>query len=181
VGVDRLAEVLDATYDCLTRYGVRRTTMDDVAAAMGLSRSAVYQYVPSKDAAFRLLAERLHGQALDRARSAVRAGAAPAEQVHGILAARLDLAVQLAGDSPHTAELRDEKARIFGVICQAFTAELRRLLTEVLTEAGVECPASAADICLALAVGLESVPDGLRLLGPACAALTAGLPGRKAH
>ncbi|MZE77920.1 TetR family transcriptional regulator, partial [Streptomyces sp. SID5475] len=73
MGGDRLTEVLDATYDCLTRYGVRRTTVDDIAGAMGVSRSAVYQYVRGKDDAVRRLAERLHTRALERARRAASA------------------------------------------------------------------------------------------------------------
>ena len=54
---DRRGEVLDATYECLTRYGVRRTTMEDIASVAGMSRAAVYQYVRNKDDAFRGLAE----------------------------------------------------------------------------------------------------------------------------
>ncbi|WP_369244122.1 TetR/AcrR family transcriptional regulator [Streptomyces sp. R41] len=180
MATDRLDEVLDAAYDCLTRYGVRRTTMDDIASTMGVSRSAVYQYVRSKDDAFRRLAGRLHEQALGRARQAAAEDAPPAERVRGVLAAKLDLVVQLAGDSPHTAELLDEKARLFGDICHAFTGDLRRLLialfAEVDSPAGVE-PAEAADICLALVVGLESAPDGRRLLAPATDALLTGLLG----
>lgn len=60
MAADRLDEVLDAAYDCLTRYGARRTTMDDIATTMGVSRSAVHQYVRRKDDAFRLLSARLH-------------------------------------------------------------------------------------------------------------------------
>ncbi|MFC9671374.1 TetR/AcrR family transcriptional regulator [Streptomyces sp. NPDC056949] len=42
MGADRPDEVLDAACDCLTRYGVRRTTMDDIASTMGVPRSAGY-------------------------------------------------------------------------------------------------------------------------------------------
>ncbi|MFC8828936.1 TetR/AcrR family transcriptional regulator [Streptomyces sp. NPDC057137] len=175
MGVDRLTEVLDATYDCLTRYGARRTTMDDVASTMGVSRSSLYQHVRSKDDALRRLAERLHAQALDRARRAAAADTTSDRRIRGILVAKLDLILQLAGDSPHAAELCDEKTRLFGPVCRDFTAELRRLLVTVLTHAGVAEPLDAADICLALVAGLEAVPDGKRLLGPACTALTEGL------
>ncbi|MFI7412978.1 TetR/AcrR family transcriptional regulator [Streptomyces sp. NPDC049627] len=181
MATDRLDEVLDAAYDCLTRYGVRRTTMDDIALRMGVSRSAVYQYVRSKDDAFRKLAARLHTQALERARDAAAAEDAPcATRARGVLAAKLDLVHRLTGDSPHTAELLDEKARLFGDICAAFTAELRQLLTALFTQAGTPAglgPAEAADVCLALVTGLESVPDGERLLGPASDALLTGLLG----
>ncbi|GAX54555.1 TetR/AcrR family transcriptional regulator [Streptomyces olivochromogenes] len=127
MAADRLDEVLDAAYDCLTRYGVRRTTMDDIASTMGVSRSAVYPYVRGKDDVFHLLAGRLHERALGRAgEAAAECGAPHAERVRGVLAAKLGLVVQLAGDSPHTAELLDEKARLFGDICHAFVGELRR-------------------------------------------------------
>lgn len=155
----RLSDVLDATYICLTRYGVRRTTMDDIAAAMGVSRSAVYQYVRGKDDAFRQLAGRLHTQALASAR----------------LAAKLDLSLHLIGDSPHTAELMDSKARLFGEICTEFTAELRKLLAGLFTEAGAADADAAAEICVALVSGLETAPDGQRLLGRAVGALVPGL------
>ncbi|MEU6819280.1 helix-turn-helix domain-containing protein [Streptomyces atriruber] len=183
MGTDRLDEVLDAAYDCLTRYGVRRTTMDDIASAMGVSRSAVYQYVRSKDDAFRRLAGRLHEQALRRAREAVTADAPYVERLHGVLAAKLDLVLQLAGDSPHAAELLDEKARLFGDICTSFTAELRDLLTALFTEAGTVAgvePARAADICVALVVGLERAADPRDLLAPATDVLAAGLLGTPA-
>ncbi|MFC9497421.1 TetR/AcrR family transcriptional regulator [Streptomyces sp. NPDC056975] len=179
MGADRLDEVLDAAYDCLTRYGVRRTTMDDIASTMGVSRSAVYQYVRNKDDAFRRLAERLHTQALERARRAAAAEDTPvAERVRGVLAAKLELVLRLAGDSPHSAELLDAKARLFGDICHTFTADLRRLLTGLFTEAGTPAavePAEAADICIALVVGLESVSDAPQLFTPATDALLAGL------
>ncbi|MER6401651.1 helix-turn-helix domain-containing protein [Kitasatospora sp. NPDC001603] len=199
MAADRLDEVLDAAYACLTRYGVRRTTMDDIAGAMGVSRSAVYQYVRGKDDAFRRLAERLHRQALARARRAAAAPDAPhAERVRGVLAAKLDLALTLAGDSPHTAELLDGGARLFAPACAAFGAELRVLLTGLFTESFTESfaeaglpadaaapagpgrsarvgPAEAAEIGLALVRGLESAPNARHLLGPASDALTAGL------
>ncbi|MFG3260457.1 TetR/AcrR family transcriptional regulator [Streptomyces sp. NPDC048172] len=214
MGTGRLDEVLDATYTCLVRYGVRRTTMDDIATVMGVSRSAVYLYVRGKDDAFRRLAERLHAQALERARESAEADLPPAERVRGILSAKLDLVLQLAGDSPHAAELLDEKGRLFGDICHDFTARLRGLLADAFAETFAEAgtagtaggadpaaaartsetgtsatgtsateqsargrvePAEAADICIALVIGLESVPDGARLLGPAAEALLTGL------
>ncbi|MHB9848360.1 TetR/AcrR family transcriptional regulator [Streptomyces sp. Tue6028] len=184
MSTDRLEEVLDATYDCLTRYGVRRTTMDDIASTMGVSRSAVYQYVRSKDDAFRKLAARLHDRALVRARAAAADRDVPHDRrIRGVLVAKLDLVLELSGPSPHTAELLDAKARLFGGICCAFTADLRRLLIGLFAEAGtvggVE-PAEAADIALALVVGLESQAEGSALLEPAATALLSGLLGTPA-
>ncbi|MEV0261926.1 TetR/AcrR family transcriptional regulator [Streptomyces sp. NPDC050617] len=177
---DRLPEVLDAAYECLTRYGVRRTTMDDIASAMGVSRSAVYQYVRGKDDAFRKLAERLHAEALARARRAAAGDAPDAERIRGVLAVKLGLVRRLAQDSPHAAELLDEKARGFGDVCHGFTGGVNGLLTELFAEAGTAAgtePAEAARICVALVIGLESAPDAERLFGPAVDALLTGLLG----
>ncbi|RSN13807.1 TetR family transcriptional regulator [Streptomyces sp. WAC 01325] len=179
MAADRLDEVLDAAYDCLTRYGARRTTMDDIATTMGVSRSAVYQYVRGKDDAFRQLSARLHSQALRQAREAATAeGTSYATRVRGVLAVKLDLVRRLTGDSPHTAELLDDKARLCGDLCGTFTAGLRQLLVGLFASAGTTAaagPEDAADVCLALVAGLEATPDGERLLGPATDALLTGL------
>ncbi|MBA8824654.1 AcrR family transcriptional regulator [Saccharopolyspora lacisalsi] len=180
---DRLTEILDATYECLTRYGIRRTTMDDIATTVGVSRSAVYQYVRSKDDAVRRLVERLHHRTLAQAAEVAATDRDPAERVHGVLTAKLDLVLDLAGDSAHAAELLDAKARLYGDICADFTTRLKHLLTDVFTDAGLTgiAPADAADISIALVVGLESHPDARRLLGPATESFLAGLPGMPAR
>ena len=222
---DRLTDVLDATYTCLSRYGVRRTTMDDIAGEMGVSRSAVYQYVRGKDDAVRQLARRLHDRALERAAAAATADAPAAERIHGILAAKLDLVLDLAGGAGHAAELLDAKARLSGDICDAFTDRIRELLTEQFSGTGVAAaptgaaggtqadadteptpagttlvpaagststparatatpltPAQAADVCLALVNGLETLPAAAHLLRPATDALLTGLlPAPESH
>ncbi|MGV9614802.1 TetR/AcrR family transcriptional regulator [Nocardia xishanensis] len=180
MATDRLDEVLDATYECLARYGVRRTTVDDIGATMGVSRSAVYQYVRGKDDAVRRLAERLHDQALACARAAASADAPAAERIRGVLAAKLELVLRLRGDSPHAAELLDAKARLFGDVCATFTGDLRGLLIELFDTAGTAGsvpPAAAADICVALVIGLESVANPRDLFDPAIDAVLAGLLG----
>lgn len=174
---DRRGEVLDATYECLTRYGVRRTTMEDIASVAGMSRAAVYQYVRNKDDAFRGLAIRLHDEALSEAQAAAAGEGAPEQRIRGVLNAKLQLVLGMLTDSPHTAELLDEKGRLFGDICTQFTADIAKLLTALFLEAGISTmrPRQAADICVALVVGLESRPDAAQLLQPAADAVIDGL------
>ena len=93
-----------------------------------MSRSAVYQYVRNKDDAVRRLTERLHAQATERAVAAAAADAPWQERVRSVLQAKLELVRELAGDSPHTAELLDAKARLHGDVCTAFTERVRGLL-----------------------------------------------------
>jgi len=179
VSPDRRGEVLDATYECLTLYGVRRTTMEDIAQACGMSRAAVYQYVRNKDDAFRGLAILRHEQALQAARAAAAGPGTAAERVHGVLAAKLGLVRAMLTASPHTAELLDEKGRLFGDICTEFGADVAGLIAGLFREAGVDAKAAgeAAETCVALVVGLERHPDAERLLALGSAALVAGLLG----
>lgn len=182
MSADRLSAVLDSTYECLTLYGVRRTTMDDIAHRTSLARSSLYTYVRNKDEAFRLLAERLHKQVLGAAEAAAARTDTTAEQrALGILTAKFDLVLALR-DSPHVAELLDARAPLFGDICTAFTARLRSLLTEVFKQAGTDRPQDAADICLTLVSGFESSPHQAHLMRPAAEALVRGLlpPVRRA-
>ncbi|HSV39997.1 MAG TPA: helix-turn-helix domain-containing protein [Nocardioidaceae bacterium] len=47
---DANSGLLDAAYELFCRYGIQRTTMDDVARRAGLSRITVYRRVSSKEA-----------------------------------------------------------------------------------------------------------------------------------
>ncbi|MGW0634947.1 TetR/AcrR family transcriptional regulator [Nocardia salmonicida] len=178
MAADRLDEVLDATYACLVRYGARRTTVDDIATVMGVSRSAVYLYVRSKDDAVRQLTERLHKEARGRAAAAATTDATVVGRIRGVLKVRLDLVLELRACSPHGAELLDHRARLFGDICTAFTDDLRSLLVEIFTAAGTTeliPPSLAADACLALVVGVESADAPRQLFEPSVTALVSGL------
>ena len=41
-------EILDATAACIARFGLGKTTLDDVAKAAGCSRATVYRLFPGK-------------------------------------------------------------------------------------------------------------------------------------
>ena len=161
---DPIDRILAAAYACFTRHGVRRTTMDDIATAAGMSRPAVYQYVRNKDDAFRRLGTRLFDGAVTQAEAAAARDAPLAERVHDVLATKLELSLQLRHDSPHAAELLDESARMSGDLVEGFTAAIRHLLTTVITAAarGREIDLRGAgadeiaDIALALNSGLEA-------------------------
>jgi AcrR family transcriptional regulator len=43
-------QILDAAHDCIVRYGIRRTSIQEVARIAGVSRGSVYRYFPDKPA-----------------------------------------------------------------------------------------------------------------------------------
>jgi AcrR family transcriptional regulator len=49
VGDDARERILGATERCVERYGLRKTTIDDVACEVGLSRPSIYRYFADRD------------------------------------------------------------------------------------------------------------------------------------
>lgn len=131
----RLEEVLDAAFVCFTRYGYRRTAMEDIAGAAGLSRAAVYQYVRNKEDAFRALSRRIHDRALAAAVTAAGAPVPVTERLTAVLRAKLDMVLDLDRVSPHAAELISEGDRVAGEVSRDFHAALTGVLTGLVDDA----------------------------------------------
>lgn len=60
-----LDRVLDATERCLARYGIRRTSMTDIAREMNVARTTLYRQVGSVEEAIALVASRQLHRFLD--------------------------------------------------------------------------------------------------------------------
>lgn len=160
MSTDRLNLILTAAYECFTRHGVRRTTMDDIAATAGMSRPAVYQYVRNKDDVFRRLAERLFAGSLAEARAAARPAAnetaTTAQRLTAVLGAKLELTLTLHRDSRHAAELLDTSTKLTGDLVEAYTRELTDVLTGALADRAGRRARAVAEVLVALTRGLEA-------------------------
>lgn len=66
-GAEKQQRVLDAALQVFGRYGLRRTSMDLIAQAAGVSRPALYQHYAGKQEIFRAVAERAIDQLIGRA------------------------------------------------------------------------------------------------------------------
>src|ERR1700761_6717197 len=55
----RRHHVVKAATDIFMRYGFTRTTMNDIAAAAGLTRPTLYQSYPDKEAVFRAVIDEM--------------------------------------------------------------------------------------------------------------------------
>src|SRR5271156_5312187 len=78
---DARERILAAAERCIDRHGIRKTTMDDVASEVGLSRPGVYRYFADRDDLLIELITR-HGRALlDRARKSISRQGSLADQI----------------------------------------------------------------------------------------------------
>ncbi|WP_410790357.1 TetR/AcrR family transcriptional regulator [Kribbella sp. C-35] len=71
----REREILEAAERIFGERGYQGTSMDDVAAQVGVSKPLIYQYYGSKDGLFLAVLARLRGQLLDTVSDAVMAAA----------------------------------------------------------------------------------------------------------
>jgi AcrR family transcriptional regulator len=83
---DARERILAAAERCIDRHGIRKTTMDDVASEVGLSRPSVYRYFADRDDLLIELITRHARALLDRAhKSIARHSSLPDQIVESVL------------------------------------------------------------------------------------------------
>lgn len=105
---DRKREaVFEAAADVFSRYGFRRTSMNDIAEAAGISRPALYLMFENKEDLFRQLANTRQSQAIDEAVAVLAEDAPIAERVNRAILAYERIYYEPVAGSPHGAEFLD--------------------------------------------------------------------------
>lgn len=143
---DTRARILTGALERFTAYGYRRTALEDIAQAAGLSRASVYVHFRNKEDVFRALARQLHTEGLAAAEAAAAADGPLAERLRALFTAKLTPVVALARATPHAAELIDENDRVAGDVAAEFRKKLVRVLERLIAAAvaaGEVAPARA--------------------------------------
>ncbi len=164
--------ILAAAEVQFSRYGFRRTSMEDIAKETGVSRASLYSYFENKEEIFRSLTEHLHEQSLQDAERCLKEGGSDrdiADRVGAALIARLAPFLEVVTKSAHGGELYDENSRLCGELVAASSDRFLRMLTAALTAA-----ARAGEIDLKSA-GL-SAADAAELIYRSTTGLKQGAP-----
>jgi AcrR family transcriptional regulator len=125
--------ILDAALSRFTRYGYRRTSMDDIAGEAEVSRAALYLHFRNKEEIFRTLAAEQHDAALERARQALAAAGSVEERIHRAFEEKNRDFIELVYGSPHGWELLDESSRLCGDLSADSQRRFVRLVAGVLS------------------------------------------------
>jgi AcrR family transcriptional regulator len=157
-GNDKRSRILGAAQNLFLRYGVKRTTLDDVVREAGIAKGTLYLYFDSKDELFAAVAERLCTEVLSNAEEAIAAASSITPQIVGCLDAYIGQMHRLTAQSPHVAELTQSKQALAAKIYGAFDRKMRELLRKVLRDGGIE-RADAVDMFFAAAVGTVKTGD----------------------
>ncbi|MCP3476850.1 TetR/AcrR family transcriptional regulator [Bradyrhizobium sp. CCGUVB1N3] len=104
--------ILDATMLVFRRHGFRRSSIEQVAEAAGLTRQALYHHFESKEALFRAVIARVHETAIAAEEAAIggaeKAGHGFADILVAGMTARMQAMIASFDGSPHIEELYSE-------------------------------------------------------------------------
>ena len=168
-------KVLDAAYAVFGENGIAGTSLEQVAAAAGLTKGAVYSNFRSKDELVLTLMEEHAADRITRSLQAMQADLTPAQVAHQV---GVVLAQEMRADAgwhrllaEYAALARHDPASVVGL--QQGRREVREAVTGVLQRLvetfAVTLPIPAADLAvvvLALGNGLalesDLEPDGVR-------------------
>jgi AcrR family transcriptional regulator len=141
---DARERILAAAERCIDRHGIRKTTMDDVACEVGLSRPSVYRYFADRDDLLIELITRHARALLARARKSIsRQSSLPDQIVETVL-----YTAEYARRDPMTRHVIDPDGTSLG----------RRMIASGTTEM---CRAEMWDPILDAAVATNQLPHGL--------------------
>jgi AcrR family transcriptional regulator len=141
---DARERILAAAERCIERHGIRKTTMDDVASEVGLSRPSVYRYFADRDDLLLELITRHSRALIDRAHKSIsRQSSLPDQIVEGLL-----YIAEHARQDPLTRHVIDPDATSLG----------RRMITSGASEM---CRAELWDRFIDAAVANNELPRGL--------------------
>lgn len=131
----RRQQILDAAFDTFLRYGYRRTTMDDIAKHVGLSRPTLYLTFPSKEAVFRAVVEAGHERIFDDIAAALPAARSLTEQLEVVLEIWSVRPFDLVTHSPAAEELMSDTFDFASDLFRGATEQLTTLLVDIIQAA----------------------------------------------
>jgi AcrR family transcriptional regulator len=132
---DARERILAAAERCIDRHGIRKTTMDDVACEVGLSRPSVYRYFADRDDLLIELITRHARVLVDRARKSIaRHSNLPDQIVESVL-----YTAEHARRDPLTRHVIDPDATSLGrrMIASGTTEMMRAEMWDPVLDAAV--------------------------------------------
>lgn len=105
--------ILNAAFSQFSHYSFRKTSMEDIATAAGISRASIYSYFQNKDDIFRNVSIQWHDHAEQKAQASLdNRDASLAERIEGALLARHGPFQKIAAESTYGTEIYDEHHRL---------------------------------------------------------------------
>jgi TetR/AcrR family transcriptional regulator, regulator of autoinduction and epiphytic fitness len=104
--------IVQAALELFTRYGYRKTSIDDIALAARVAKRTVYLHFENKSAVFLAILEYLAEQVRQRCLAAERVGGTPVNRLTGLLDAYFGMAFEPFSRSQHMSELEEAFSKL---------------------------------------------------------------------
>ncbi len=178
---EKKQHIMTAAADVFSRYGFKKTSMQDIADAAVMSRAALYLYFRNKDDLFRSLMTWHHGDALMAAESAFSSNRPFILRMENALTNFTMTIMAPVKASPHGLELFEANMFLASDINAATSLRLRELIEDAvkgaisedeisLSATGLSAEA-LADLLYVCLDGIKKAPNGLEKLDQRLAAL----------
>ncbi|MGL6210530.1 MAG: TetR/AcrR family transcriptional regulator, partial [Paracoccaceae bacterium] len=163
---DRQDTILDAAFHAFATYGFRRTTMDDVATAASLSRTALYVHFRNKEDLFRQLTRRYFADVTTAvAVILVNPDADPVRVLNAVFVAKDGKFMDVVLGTPHGPELMDAGFSIAGDVAAegeaAIEGHLASWIARLRREPDLGTPVEIAQTLMAALKGIKSSSSNL--------------------
>ena len=152
--------ILDAAFMAFSSYGYRRTTMDDIAQGVGISRSALYLHFRNKEDILRSMSKRFFDDAAVSVAAELAVPDRPAaETLAAAFIAYDGKFMDAFMNTPHGAELLEAGHQVSADLVAAGEARIRQLLADWLAALPLQAALGSAD---ALAATILASLKGLK-------------------
>ncbi|MBL4580685.1 MAG: TetR/AcrR family transcriptional regulator [Gammaproteobacteria bacterium] len=132
--------------DVFAQYGFRRTAMNDIAQAAGVSRPALYLMFDNKEDLFSGVVLFRLNQGIDKAISTLSGGGSIAERITAAILAFEKILYEPIAQSPHGAELMDISSNLGTDLIKKGQARLEKILAQALEEALLNGELASSDM-----------------------------------
>lgn len=131
----RRAQILNSALGVFLRFGFRKTSMDDLARALDLSRQALYSHFRNKDDLFRATLE--HALATATRDAATKLGEPGVPLLERIARAYDEGLGRYIGIGSELADLHEATLRLAADVMQRAEDEFRALVAEAIRSSGL--------------------------------------------
>lgn len=133
---DKRSNILRVATLLFSRYGFKKTSIDQIAKEAGIAKPTLYAYFESKDALFGAVCQFVGEYMLAEAATAAAAPDSLEARVSGVLSAKFTRTFELVDSSPHAQELINVQQRAAQQSIAEADARFTALLTGLLDSAG---------------------------------------------
>lgn len=155
----RQQAILEAAWKVFSTYGFRKTSMDDIARAAGVSRAAIYLHFRNKEDLFRSLVQVCYDQTEAALKQALeRPVTGPlGDWLAEVFETQSGALVEVMLTSPHGMELLDSGTTVAPDIVQTGEARLTAIYANWLNGAQVRFDGPPEDVAKTITSALKGI------------------------